>query len=71
MLIDGTLGSLDDDVLELVIDVFSNELKPTGVIHIGGAGEAHPLFSSVLHLIKAARAASACQAAVKAPGKGR
>ena len=38
VLIDGTFGSLDDDVLELVIDVFSNELERTGVIHIGGAG---------------------------------
>src|SRR5271166_6026678 len=46
VLIDGTFGSLDDDVLELVIDVFTNELQHTGVIHIGGPGEAHVLFSS-------------------------
>jgi putative ATP-binding cassette transporter len=52
VLIDGTFGSLDDDVLELVMDVFTNELKATGLIHIGGPGEAHPLFSSVLHLVK-------------------
>jgi vitamin B12/bleomycin/antimicrobial peptide transport system ATP-binding/permease protein len=56
VLIDGTFSSLDDDVLELVMDVFSNELKATGLIHIGGAGEAHPLFSSVVHLIKSPRA---------------
>jgi putative ATP-binding cassette transporter len=55
VLIDGTLGSLDDDVLELVIEVFSNELKGTGIIHIGGAAQAHPLFSRVLHLVKASR----------------
>ncbi len=55
VLIDGTFGSLDDDVLELVIDVFTNELQSTGVIHIGGPGQAHPLFSRVLHLIKARR----------------
>jgi vitamin B12/bleomycin/antimicrobial peptide transport system ATP-binding/permease protein len=55
VLIDGTFGSLDDDVLELVIDVFSNELQHCGVIHIGGSGEAHSLFSTVLHLIKAPR----------------
>jgi putative ATP-binding cassette transporter len=54
-LIDGTLGSLDDDVLELVIDVFTKELKRTGIIHIGGAGEAHALFSEILHLVKAPR----------------
>ena len=54
VLIDGTFGSLDDDVLELVMDVFTNELKATGLIHIGGPGEAHPLFSTVLHLVKCA-----------------
>jgi putative ATP-binding cassette transporter len=58
VLIDGTLGSLDDDVLELVIEVFSNELKRTGIIHIGGAAQAHPLFSRVLHLVKASRRAA-------------
>ena len=52
VLIDGTFGLLDDDVLELVIDVFTKELKATGIIHIGGPGEAHDLFSANLHLIK-------------------
>ena len=56
VLIDGAFGSLDDDVLELVIDVFTNELRRTGVIHIGGAGQAHVLFSTVLHLVRAPRA---------------
>jgi putative ATP-binding cassette transporter len=55
VLIDGTFGSLDDDVLELVIDVFTKELKNTGIIHIGGPGEAHDLFSVILHLIKSPR----------------
>ena len=53
VLIDGTFGALDDDVLALVIDVFTSELKDTAIIHIGGAGEAHTLFSKVLHLVKA------------------
>jgi vitamin B12/bleomycin/antimicrobial peptide transport system ATP-binding/permease protein len=53
VLIDGTLGLLDSDVLELVTDVFSKELLNTGLIHIGAPGEAHALFSTVLHLIKA------------------
>jgi vitamin B12/bleomycin/antimicrobial peptide transport system ATP-binding/permease protein len=53
VLIDGTFGMLDDDVLELVIDVFTNELRHTGVIHIGGPAQAHPLFTRVLHLVKA------------------
>jgi putative ATP-binding cassette transporter len=55
LLIDGTFGSLDDDVLELVIGIFGNELKRTAIIHIGGAGEAHPLFSKILYLVKAPR----------------
>ena len=45
--------SLDDDVLELVIDVFSKELQQTGMIHIGGAGQGHRLFATTLHLAKA------------------
>jgi ABC-type uncharacterized transport system fused permease/ATPase subunit len=55
VLIDGTLGALDDDVLELVIDVLSHELKDTALIHIGGAAQAHSLFTILLHLIKAPR----------------
>lgn len=55
VLIDGTFGTLDDDVLVLVIDIFTKELQSTSVIHIGGVGEAHPLFSIVLHLVKATR----------------
>ena len=55
VLIDGTFGSLDDDVLELVIDIFTKELRHIGVIHIGGAAQAHSLFSNVLHLVKIPR----------------
>jgi len=55
LLIDGTFGSLDDDVLELVIDVFTNELQRTGVIHVGGPAQAHPLFGRALHLVKSSR----------------
>jgi vitamin B12/bleomycin/antimicrobial peptide transport system ATP-binding/permease protein len=67
VLIDGTFGLLDDDVLDLVIDVFSNELRGTGVIHIGGPGQAHPLFTRVLHLVKG-RGARNSATAVKVPG---
>ena len=59
VLIDGTFGALDDDVLELVIDVFTHELERTGIIHIGGAGEAHGLFSKTIHLVKAPRTLAA------------
>jgi putative ATP-binding cassette transporter len=55
VLIDGTFGALDNDVLELVMDVFTHELQRTAVIHVGSAGEAHDLFSKVLHLVKAPR----------------
>jgi vitamin B12/bleomycin/antimicrobial peptide transport system ATP-binding/permease protein len=66
VLIDGTFGSLDDDVLGLVIDVFTNELHSTGVIHIGGPAQAHPLFTRVLHLVKAQTLKSVTP--VQAPG---
>jgi vitamin B12/bleomycin/antimicrobial peptide transport system ATP-binding/permease protein len=67
LLIDGTFGSLDDDVLELVIDVFTNELSHTGVIHIGGPGQAHPLFTRVLHLVKSPGSRNSATT-VKEPG---
>jgi vitamin B12/bleomycin/antimicrobial peptide transport system ATP-binding/permease protein len=58
VLLDDTFGSLDDEALECVIDVFTNELKRTTVIHIGRAAQMHlPLFSRVLHLIKATEVA--------------
>jgi len=58
VLIDGTFGALDDDILDLVVGVFTTELQHTGVIHIGGPAQAHPLFARGLHLIKARRAAA-------------
>jgi putative ATP-binding cassette transporter len=61
VLIDGTFGSLDDDVLEVVTGVFSEELKATGVIHIGSPGDAHALFSKVLHLVSSPRTAKRAQ----------
>lgn len=58
VLMDGTLGTLDDEVLELVIDVFTKELQHMSIIHIGGPGEAHGLFPVVVHLVKAPRSAA-------------
>jgi len=53
VLIDDALGSLDDEALDRVIDVFNHELARTSVIHIGRAAQARdPMFSRVLHLIK-------------------
>jgi putative ATP-binding cassette transporter len=55
VLIDGTFGMLDDDVLDLIVDVFATELQRTGIIHIGGPAQAHSLFTRTLHLVKAQR----------------
>ncbi|HEY4772937.1 MAG TPA: ABC transporter ATP-binding protein/permease [Steroidobacteraceae bacterium] len=53
-LIDDTLGSLDDETLERVVDVFANELEGTTIINVGRAQQARdPLFNRVLHLVKA------------------
>jgi vitamin B12/bleomycin/antimicrobial peptide transport system ATP-binding/permease protein len=53
-LIDDTLGSLDDEALERVIDILGNELEGTTIINIGRAAQARdPLFTRVLHLVKA------------------
>ncbi len=56
VLIDDTLGSLDDEALERVIEVFTEDLHSTTLIHIGRAAQARdPLFSRVLHLVKASQ----------------
>ena len=70
VLIDGTFGLLEDDVLEQVIDVFANELQHTGIIHIGGPAQAHPLFTRTLHLVKAPRTRKSA-APVKVPEERR
>jgi putative ATP-binding cassette transporter len=54
VLIDDTFGSLDDEALERVRDVFTHELERTSLIHIGRAAQVRdPIFSRVLHLVKA------------------
>src|SRR5690348_3371846 len=54
VLVDETLGSLDDETLERVTDVFAQELVKTGLINIGRAAQSRdPFFSRVLHLVKA------------------
>jgi putative ATP-binding cassette transporter len=59
LLIDDILGSLDDQAMERVIDIFSSELEHTSVIHIGRAAQARdPLFHRVLHLVKSPVASS-------------
>jgi putative ATP-binding cassette transporter len=54
VLLDDTFASLDDATLERVIDIFTSDVQKTTVIHIGRAAHMHlPLFSRVLHLMKA------------------
>jgi putative ATP-binding cassette transporter len=55
VLVDDTFGSLDDETLERVTDVFANELEHTALINIGRSAQARdPFFSRVLHLVKSA-----------------
>lgn len=54
VLVDDTLGSLDDEALERVQELFTTELASATVIHIGRAGQSRePLFNRILHLVKA------------------
>jgi putative ATP-binding cassette transporter len=57
LLIDGTLAALDGDTHERVFNVFSEELKSTSIINIvSGSGQTRePLFTRVVHLVKAPR----------------
>jgi putative ATP-binding cassette transporter len=53
VLMDGTLSSMPDDLLERVTEAFENELRYTGVVHIGPVAPAvDPLFRRVVHLVK-------------------
>lgn len=53
VLIDGSFGSLDDDVTERVLEIFDKDLHDSCLIHIGGASEAHdPIYNQVIHLVK-------------------
>jgi vitamin B12/bleomycin/antimicrobial peptide transport system ATP-binding/permease protein len=53
IVIDNTFASLDGDTLKRVIDVFANELEHSSVIHIGTSQARDPLFSRVIHLVRA------------------
>jgi len=54
LLMDDMLGTLDDQIMERLVDIFSNELAHTAIIHVGRAAHARdPLFHRVLHLVRA------------------
>lgn len=52
VLIDEVLDSMDEETRARVLNIFSKDLKNTGVIYIGQAKARDPAFSRVLHLIK-------------------
>jgi vitamin B12/bleomycin/antimicrobial peptide transport system ATP-binding/permease protein len=53
VLMDSTLSSMPDDLLERVADAFENELRYTGMVHIGPVSQAvDHLFRRVVHLVK-------------------
>ncbi len=67
VLMDGTLSSMPDDLLERVSEAFENELRYTGVVHIGPVAQTvDPLFRRVLHLVKLTGTAPAPAAEVQA-----
>src|SRR5262249_15749678 len=71
LLIDDMFGSLEDEALERLIDIFSNELVHTSVIHIGRAAQARdPLFHRVLHLVKSPMSTPGAGLAGKGPASG-
>ena len=50
---DDTFSSMEDETLERLIDLFTNDLTKTTIIHIGRSTQAHlPLFARVLHLMR-------------------
>jgi putative ATP-binding cassette transporter len=52
LIIDEVLDSIDEETRERVLNVFTTDLKHTGIIHIGRARASNPIFKRVLHLIK-------------------
>jgi putative ATP-binding cassette transporter len=52
LLIDEVLDSMPEEDLKKVIELFSQELKSTAIIHIGRSEGHDGLFSRTLHLIK-------------------
>ncbi|HWY25132.1 MAG TPA: ABC transporter ATP-binding protein/permease [Nevskia sp.] len=63
LLIDDAFGSLDEELLERVVDVLGYELAHTSLIHIGKPGDGHErLFPRVLHLVRAEASAAAAPA---------
>ena len=52
VLVDEVLDSLDADARQYVLDIIAEDLRQTGVIHIGRPDAHDHLFSRILHLVK-------------------
>ena len=53
VVIDDALGTLDEDGLRRVVQIFESELSRTGVLHMGRALQGRdPLFDRVVHLVR-------------------
>jgi ABC-type uncharacterized transport system fused permease/ATPase subunit len=53
VILDDTFSFMEDEALERIIEVFTEDLPRTTIIHIGRSAQAHlPLFSRVLHLTR-------------------
>ena len=55
LLIEGAFQALEPAVLELVMEILTNELRDTGIVYIGAPSEAKSLFQRTVHLVKAPR----------------
>ena len=51
IIIDEVLDVLDDSTLTRALDIFSKDLKGSGIVHIGRS-DGHQSFSKTLHLVK-------------------
>ena len=67
VVLDDAFGSLDDEALERVVDVFDHELKHSSIVHIGRAVQGRDaMFSRVFHLVRASATAASASATTDA-----
>jgi len=67
LIIDEVLDSIDEETRERVLNIFTTDLKHTGIVHIGRGRVRDPIFKRVLHLIKDPTIRRLARHAVAAP----
>jgi len=67
LIIDEVLDSIDEETRERVLNIFTTDLKHTGIVHIGRGRVRDPIFKRVLHLIKDPTIRRLARHAVPAP----